>query len=331
VALFSAQGFGADYRYTLIAETGSEFAFLSSPALNNRGEVVVRAGLGSGGEALIISKGNKRTTLVSAPFSLSNPAINDFGSVSYDSAAGVFLVSKRSTATLANSFDYAAPSVNNSSDVAFWKVDSSAILIGSQSDSATILYDTSGPFAAMTAATLNDFGSIAFIAGLDAGGQQVLLGDGRVPIIIADTDSDFLGFGGTVPDVNNNGIVAFFAFFGAGEQGIFLGDGTGTSPVVDSLGPFAEFRSPNVNSTGTVAFEAILDGQSGRGVYIGPDTLVDRVIGPGDILFDSSVITVFLSGDQALNDSNEVVFVANLSDGRQVVALAKPRKGKPRK
>jgi hypothetical protein len=154
----------------------------------------------------------------------------------------------------------------------------------------------------------------------------VVLGDSGPTTTIAETGNGFLDFGATIPDVNNNGLVAFFAIMTSGGQGVYLGDGAVVTTVVDSQGPFNEFRFPNVNLDGSVLFEAILngDGPTTRGVYTGPNPATDKVIGPGDSLFGSTVATTSLSNDQALNNGGEVVFQANLMDGRNVIVKATP-------
>jgi len=323
--VFPPYAFGANYSFVKIAETGPRFSFLSNPAVNNHNEVAFRAGLVAGGEAILIGGAGiaRAKVKVKTSTSLSNPTINDRASIGYDDASGVWRVTGTKKVRVAGAA-FAYPSLNNMEQIAFSKTDSLALRIRTGSTSIT-LYDASGEFSALTPPTLNDFGSIAFVAGLDSGGQKVLIGDGRLPLTIAQTGADFLDFGGMVPDVNNNGLVAFFALIAAGEQGVFLGDGSGTSMVADSSGPFAEFRFPNVNADGTVAFEAILDGKTGRGIYRGPDPFTDKVIAPGDALFGSTVVTVFLFGDQALNDSGRITFLAYLADGRNVIALAKPK------
>jgi len=321
------KGGQAAYSFKLIAETGSQFTFLSSPAMNNQGDVVFRAGLPGSREGLFVGGKGKVKELFSAPQSLSNPSINDQRQVAFDSAGGVFLLADNATKQVISGSEYAYPSLNNNGDVAFVRiVNSSQLLVGNGEGPALVLYDNTGVFSGgLTAPTLNDFGAVAFVAGLGNGQQGVFLGDGTSTTNIAETDGSFAGFGGTIPDVNNDGLVAFFAFQSTGEQGVFTGDGNSTMTFVDSQGPYQEFRFPNVNAAGAVLFEAILDGQSSRGLYVGPDPSTDKVVAPGDQLFDSMVVNAFGAGDQALNDRGEVVFYAVLADGRGVIVKAKPR------
>jgi hypothetical protein len=81
-----------------------------------------------------------------------------------------------------------------------------------------------------------------------------------------------------------------------------------------------------VNNHGTVAFQALLRA-GGTGIYTGPDPDANRVIATGDPLFGSTVTDirapfVFGSQGQGLNDAGQLVFDAELADGRIVVARA---------
>ena len=49
------------------------------------------------------------------------------------------------------------------------------------------------------------------------------------------------------------------------------------------------------------------------GIFTGPDPVVDKLIGTGDLL-DGSTVTDLVLSNRALNNSNQVVFVATLTD-----------------
>jgi hypothetical protein len=94
----------------------------------------------------------------------------------------------------------------------------------------TKIADTSGSVGSFLSVSLNNRGTVAFLANLDGGGQGIFVGDGKTITPIADTSgpySDNLG----APAINNRGTVSFFAALDAGGEGIF----TGPDPVADKL------------------------------------------------------------------------------------------------
>ena len=76
-----------------------------------------------------------------------------------------------------------------------------------------------------------------------------------------------------------------------------------------------------LNTNGIVAFTAERPGINVRGIYAGPNPVADRVIQTGDALFGSTVVDVAF-GNDGLNNSMQVAFLAKLADGTTVVARA---------
>src|SRR3954447_12739413 len=72
----------------------------------------------------------------------------------------------------------------------------------------TRIADNRGPLAELLTPTLNDLGTVAFLATLDSGGKAIIKGNGRQLITVADTTS-FPDF--NPPTINNWGVVAFCA------------------------------------------------------------------------------------------------------------------------
>jgi hypothetical protein len=97
--------------------------------------------------------------------------------------------------------------------------------------------------------------------------------------------------------------------------------GPGETVVVDNLGPFESISYDAISNSDGVAFRATLD-LGGAGVWTTRD-LANPVIKVGDPLFGSAVTTLKLS-NRAINDSGEVAFSYELSDGRHGVARATP-------
>jgi probable HAF family extracellular repeat protein len=183
--------------------------------------------------------------------------------------------------------------------------------------SFTSIADVSGPFSSFRSVDINDNGTVAFVATLDAGGAGIFTGGGGMTTLLLDDSGPLRDFGDifAVPggvSINNVGTVAFFANLDAGGSGIFTTSGGPFATIVDTNGPVFRFANggPSINDSGTVAFFAELD--SGGGAILtgngGPlNTIADNV-GPG--MF-SSIFPV----DPAINNNGEVAFVANFNAG----------------
>ena len=101
---------------------------------------------------------------------------------------------------------------------------------------------------------------------------------------------------------------------------IYTGDGGGLTPRVDTSGAFASFGTAVINNADQIAFFASLD--SGvSGIFLGPDSSSDKVIGFGDAL-DGSEVTGLAFANSSLNDSGQVAFWASLADGRRGIFRA---------
>jgi hypothetical protein len=123
--------------------------------------------------------------------------------------------------------------------------------------SFTNIADSSGQFSGFNPIpSMNNSGTVAFIASLDTGESGIFSGSGGPTTTLYDTSGPFSGFGGfdsffniTGPSLNDSGTVAFIASLDAGEQGIFTGSGGPPTTIVDTSGPFARFDAPSlVNS-----------------------------------------------------------------------------------
>ena len=187
------------------------------------------------------------------------------------------------------------------------------------------------PFVAFP--SINNLGTVSFLAVGLTGGPGLYTSNGGEIVTNADTNpsSPFNRFYGNA--INNLGTVAFSAGLKDNSQGIFTSSDGQLNKIVDTSGSFKQFNllsQPNstlsINDKGTVAFSAELDA-GGFGIFTGPDSVADRVIGTGDLLDDSTVTNLILSS-QALNNSGQVVFVATLTDAngttRETVFRAEP-------
>jgi len=195
----------------------------------------------------------------------------------------------------------------------------------------TTIADSSGPFASITLfPSLNDSGTVAFGASLDAGGEGIFTSSGGLITTIADSSGPFDSL---VPhlfpevpfiSLNDAGTVAFTASLDAGGDGIFTSSDGLITTIADSSGPFAAFFAETlINDSGMVVFFGSLD-SGGFGIFTGPDPVADEVIRLGDRLFGSTSTRLIMAPD-GLNNSGQIAFFYFLDDGLSGIALANPR------
>jgi hypothetical protein len=206
----------------------------------------------------------------------------------------------------------------------------------------TPIADTSGPFQQVGQfSSINDSGTVAFKADLRTGGGGIFAGTGHAIITIANTqafpadvggtwineagmvvfrgrlvdgaDGVFAGSGGPIttialgsffsfPSINNQGAVAL----GNGNA-IFVGRGGPLTPIAVIGGPLRGFGDPAVNSAGTIAFAAGLDGGT-NAIFVGNG-------GPLSLIADTSGSFASFGAFPVINDAGTVGFLARLDTG----------------
>jgi len=214
-----------------------------------------------------------------------------------------------------------------------------------------------GYYAESRRAALNGAGQVAFraeLTGTHAGQYDdsgILLGDGHTLMQIAregdvapDGNGHFVDLSGE-PAINDAGQVAFHAGLAGtvggdnDSDGIFRGDGTTLVQILragrvcpDYNGTMAWFSNPAMTDQGTIACYAQLTGTLGgfsddQAVYLADAHQVVQVARTGDALLGSTVTDLEVSnGDptegtaaNGLNDLGQVVYHAQLADGRSAV------------
>jgi hypothetical protein len=157
-------------------------------------------------------------------------------------------------------------------------------------------------------------------------GQQasgLFVGGGGVPVtLIADNTGPIDEIGGW-PVINDAGAVLYSASLDNGRTGIFRYANGTTTPVVE--GPAGAYLfGPSLNNLGQMAFQARpAGGTTGDAILIGPNPATDTLIKAGDPLDGSTVLFLALS-QTALNDAGQVVFTADLADGRRGIYVFTP-------
>jgi hypothetical protein len=176
-------------------------------------------------------------------------------------------------------------------------------------------------------ADVNDLGVVVFPVWIDSGAEERIVtgAGGKLTVKATTKGTDFAGFFSNLlaePRINNKGAVAFRADLKSGGEGVFRIDNSGLHTIADTSGAFRELTAPSINNLGHVAFSARLDDRN-FGVFIGPDPVVDRIVGPGDPLDGSTVLSAVTSS-RSLNNAGQIAFHATLADGREGVYRADP-------
>jgi len=354
----------ANFTYTKIADTSNASSEIYDAYINNAGTVSFIGGTNNVGLGIYTGSGGPITTIADAsdpksPFSqFETPPINNSGTLAFPAflktgGSGIFVASSDgSVKTLydTNSGPFSGfgsvpfgtlTGINDGGRVAFeadLKAGGSGIFTGVIGSPPTIIAAVPAtspagfkPFIAFP--SINNSGTVSFLAVGLTGGPALYTGNGGPLNTNADTNptSPFNAFYGNA--INNLGTVAFSAGLKDNSKGIFTSNDGQLNEIVDTSGPFKQFNFPSqpnstlsINDEGMVAFTAELDA-GGMGIFTGPESVADRVIGTGDLLDDSTVTNLILSS-RALNNSGQVVFVATLTDAngttREAVFRAEP-------
>lgn len=197
---------------TTIADSNGAFntSFGFTPSINNSGVVAFSAGLDAGGRGIFTGSGGATTTIVTVngplilgPL-LSNPAINDAGTVAYwarlgtagSFTFGIFAGDGGPLTAIATSgsefaFFGNVPAINDDGTVAFQATFGSARgLFTGDGGPTTKIADSAGPLNIALAdqtVAINNLGDVAFLVGLDTGGEAIFTGP--------DIDDKVIGYG----------------------------------------------------------------------------------------------------------------------------------------
>jgi hypothetical protein len=229
----------------------------------------------------------------------------------------------------------ALPQINSTGQVAFLGSIAgigNGVFRGSGGPLMPIALDSTDPqpvFDTYGDPAMNDSGLVVFAACTSLGcqsapgAQGIFRGDGLTVSAMLPSPSDF-NFVAQLQSLNNAGAVAFYASLtSTGQQGIFTTDGAAVLAIALSGGDFfPDSGSFAINDQGIVVFRASLD-SGGDGLFFGPDSVGDRIIGTGDSLLGSTVSSVAF-WREGLNDHGQVAFFARLTDGSSGIFVATP-------
>lgn len=144
-------------------------------------------------------------------------------------------------------------------------------------------------------------GSVAFVA-TRAGHRAIFKRDKNGQLTQMVSDSQFASFDDVA--LNQFGGLAFSATQGGGNRGLFrLKDGFLTTVATTSTqGTPAGF---SINESGQVAFE-LTRGANGSSIHLGPNSVFQRLVGTGSLLFNRVVLGARISRG-GLNSNGQVV------------------------
>jgi hypothetical protein len=220
---------------TISLDADASGILVSNPAINDSGTVTFADNesgdifTGSGGPLTLITNANG-----------GNPTINNQGTVAVVvPGASLLTFNDGATTTIANtsgSFDSLSGDgspINNNGTVAFkafLDLDTGAEgIFTSSGGPLTTIADTSGPFSSFIGSpAINDQGTVAFFAGLDAGGAGIFTGPDPIADKVIATGDTFLG--STVTNIesfnlerlNDLGQITFVASLADATTGIFV-------------------------------------------------------------------------------------------------------------
>jgi hypothetical protein len=280
-------GYGLrDFNYRVVVSHSSEVAFWAE---TDGGEQILLANLKSASLNVVAAEGEEFVTM--APFG--DPFVNVHGQVAFgasksDGAHGMYVGDGNSIETIAETL-------------------------------------TPGKF--YDSPSLNAHGRVAYRCTYPSGSVALYLSAPGPDQLVA-----FTGFPPFVelfnPSLNDLNQVAFVAVvdYGVGPiRGIFRGGNGDAIPLVEAGGAFADIGSQvSINNQSVIAFYAELSNGGGGGIFTGYDPVEHKVIQTGDPLDGSTVEAVTFQSSQGINDKGQIVFRAQLADGRSGVYRADP-------
>jgi hypothetical protein len=327
------------YTFTLIADTSGAFTYLHSPpAINASGTVVFTADLAAGGRGVFTGSGGALTTIAESGglfLSIGGNTINAAGTVvvGAELAGGDALLTGNGgvLTTIADPTTFAwlccRASISDDGTVAFpggVAGGGDSIFARAAGGPLTIILPDTGPLKPSPGMdpTIDAAGVVVFGARIPGVSFGLYTGSGAAPSRIVDTASGggFVDFG--IRPAIAAGRVAFEGVLASGVRGIYTSRGGLVTTIADNSASFYDFVDPAINSLGEVAFIAGLVGGD-VAIFAGSHPVADRVIGLGDSLFDSTMISMDLLRG-GVNDAGQIAFWAALASGRKVIVRADP-------
>lgn len=358
-AAASVQALPSDYTFTSLIDNSSGYTNITTPVINNRGQVCFKADKGTTqyilraepGSLTIIDQGTPGQDLA-----LYTRSINDSGVVAFSrfgftdiSVAGEYFGDGNSVTTIAeqqlggppsgwSSYFFRKSAINNDGTVVFEGSRNdvgSGIFAYKNGKTSLIVKETDFAGASLQSLVLNDADNVVFDAIRQSDGTHGLFnmsvaGGTPVAVVRQQDLGNNVTLGGF--SVNNSGRVAFSAQSSNSPFTAFTAttDGGGITVIAastaDGVSAVAGGGTPSINDSGEVAFAGgfIVNGKLQGGLFNGSDPQLDRIIGTGDPLFGSTMAGLLQLDPNALNDFGQVAFIYGLANGTVGIAIATP-------
>jgi hypothetical protein len=197
------------------------------------------------------------------------------------------------------------------------------VKLGKTDSSDPNIVNTNGIFSGFAPGlSLNDNNTVAFLANLDSGGQDIFKSDGTTTTRITNcATNNFLecpllkgSQEENSPSINNDGTVAF-----ASENGVFTGDGESVSIIVSDPNNFlnGSYREANINNSGFVSaltYNGGADSTHSGGHIIFSSDGYDGSIIAGNNVTSTRAEDFRHVGTSSINNSGNVAFMAKGPD-----------------
>ena len=348
----------ARYRFTRVAESREEGVALSSPVINNLGQVAfliqTRRTEPDGSEVpdirIFRAAGARRTLIAHRPEirDVGILALNDWGDVAfpatlaeggeaiYRGRGGPLTLIAATAPGVFDSFTFEV-AINDRRTVAFapdFENGDEGVLLGQGGPPAPVFLASTGPLRGNPPPAINDLGHVAFNAYTKTGEGVFIWERGRF-VEVASTNGPLFQVFSDVK-LNNRGQVAFTATVDdednqPGPLTLFIGSEHTLRKIADTTGVFNDFISdPSINDRGQILFRGELDGKGEelpQGLFLVTGARITPVLRTGDALDGSRVVGARLSEGKALNNRGQFAFGAHLADGRFATYVATPRAG----
>jgi hypothetical protein len=174
--------------------------------------------------------------------------------------------------------------------------------------------------------SMNDTSTVVFGAS-NGGGTRGIYRGSAVPLIETGdaVSGGTIGLGLQAPLINNTGTVAFIGALtsgGGSVSGIFTTSDGVTVTRVGVLPPDGVGGSFSLNNAGIVAYRKVSG--LGTGLSLGRPGVVDTPVISYDGSLDGSALRGVFVWPESLNDKGQIVFWAELADGRRGIYRADP-------
>jgi hypothetical protein len=207
------------------------------------------------------------------------------------------------------------PHMNNSGTVAFAGSLASGIrgvYTGSGGALTTITDNENKDITTFIRPSINSAGAVAYQSWFNSTGRVRIHSSAGGGAVIADSDDGYAILRAST--INDADTVAFSAEYASGLDAVLTGNGGPLTTIVDGSGPLDTFPRIAINNDGDVAYQATYDVGTGKAVFSGPDPVLDRVLGVGD-LFAGSIVTDIQFGRSGLNDAGQIAMAVRLGNG----------------